>query len=88
MPTTAGVGLVSSALILGDAQARYEHLFAQNTFTNVWSDTLIGTAPTGGAQFNDATFPLVVKNADAITQRWRLSFTSSTAYSIVGETWV
>ena len=83
---SAGQALVSSALILGDAQARYEHLFAQNTFTSVWSDDLIGSAPTGGAQFNDATYPITVKNADAITQRWRLSFTSATAFDIIGET--
>lgn len=83
---TADQSLVSSALILGDAQARYEHLFAQNTWTSVWSDSLIGSAPTGGAQYNDALYPIEVKNADAVTQRWRLSFTSSTAYQVVGET--
>lgn len=83
---TAGQSLLSSALILGDAQARYEHLFAQNTWTTVWSDSLIGSAPTGGAQYNDALHPIEVKNADAVTQRWRLNFTSATAYQVVGET--
>lgn len=82
----AGQSLVSSALILGDAQGRYEHLYAQNTWTNVWSNTLIGSAPTGGGQYNDATWPVEVKNADAITQRWRINFTSATAFTVVGET--
>lgn len=83
---TAGQSVCSSALILGDAQARYASLFAQNTFTGVWSDALIGSAPTGGAQYNDALWPVEVKNADAITQRWRINFTSATAYQVVGET--
>lgn len=82
---TAANSLVSSALILGDAQARYQSLFAQATWTNVWSDALIGAAPSSGAQYNDATYPVEVLNRDAITQRWRLQFTSSTAYNIVGE---
>lgn len=82
---TADNSLLSTALILGDAQARYEHLFAQNTWTGVWSNDLIGSPPTGGAQYNDALFPLIVVNAHAITQRWRLAFTSSTSFNIIGE---
>lgn len=82
---SAGNSLVSSAQILGDAQARYGRLFAQNTWTGVWSDDPIGAPPTGGGQFNDATFPIEVLNRDAITQRWRLTFTSPTTFSIIGE---
>ena len=82
---TADNSLCSSALIMGDAQARYERLFAQATWTNVWSDTLIGSAPSSGAQYNDTTYPIQVLNRDAITQRWRLAFTSSIAFDIVGE---
>lgn len=82
---SAGNSLVSSAQILGDAQARYGRLFAQNTWTGVWSDDPIGSPPTGGGQFNDATFPIEVLNRDAITQRWRLTFTSPTTFNIIGE---
>lgn len=82
---TADNSLLSTALILGDAMARYEHLFAQNTWTGVWSDSLIGSPPTGGAQYNDALYPLIVVNAHAITQRWRLAFTSATNFNIIGE---
>jgi hypothetical protein len=88
-PTTrdysAGNSLLSTALILGDAQARYEHLFAQNTWTGVWSDSRIGDPPTGGAQYNDALWPLVLANRHAITQRWRLHFTSPTSFNVIGE---
>jgi hypothetical protein len=76
---------LSSAQVIGDVQARYQGLFAQNTWTGEWSDTLIGAPPTGGGQYNDATFPLQVLNRDTITQRWRLAFTSSTAFNVVGE---
>jgi hypothetical protein len=81
----AATTLVSSALILGDVQARVEGLFAQHTWTSEWSDTLIGSPPTTGAQYNELTYPLVVLNRDAITQRWALVFTSSSGGNIVGE---
>ena len=82
---TAGNSYCSSALVLGDMRARYEALFAQATWTNVWSDTLIGAAPSSGAQYNDVTWPLEVLNRDAITQRWRIQFTSATAFNVVSE---
>ncbi|MDC7806429.1 hypothetical protein PQS31_06270 [Luteimonas sp BLCC-B24] len=82
---SAGNSLCSSAQVIGDVQARYQGLFAQNTWTGVWSDTLIGSPPTGGAQYNDAAFPLVVVNRHTITQRWRLQFTSATAFNVIGE---
>lgn len=81
---TAANSYVSSALVIGDAQARYESLFALNTWVGDWEATT-GTPPTSGAQYNDLTYPLVVTNRDAITQRWRLQFTSSTAFNVVGE---
>ncbi|MEF3081859.1 hypothetical protein V3391_06485 [Luteimonas sp. SMYT11W] len=76
---------VSSAQILGDAQARYGSLFTQATWTNVWSDSIIGDPPASGARYNDALFPLDLTNADTITERWRLTFTSATTYNVVGE---
>lgn len=82
---SAANALVSSALILGDAQARYGELFAQHTWTGVWSDDLIGTPPTSGGQYNDASFPLELLNRDTIGQRWRLTFTSSTEFAVIGE---
>lgn len=76
---------LASAQVIGDVQARYQGLFAQNTWTGEWSDSLIGSPPTGGGQYNDATFPLEVLNRDTITQRWRLQFTSSTEFNVIGE---
>jgi hypothetical protein len=86
---SADNALCSSAVIVGsqggDVQARYTNLFAQQTWTNVWSDTLIGNAPSSGAQYNDINYPIEVLNRDTITQRWALVFISSTSFHIVGE---
>ena len=75
--------VVSSALIAGDLHARVSELFDQVTWTNVWSDTPIGSAATG--TYNDVLSPVEVTNVGAITERWALIFTSTTAYNVVGE---
>jgi len=81
---------VSTALRLGEAngslnlQGRVQGLFDQETWTDVWSDVRLGDA--AGATYNDTDFPLVVSNRDAITERWAIVFTSSTAFRVVGET--
>ena len=86
----AGEAMVSTALRLGepngslDLQARVQGLFDQATWGNVWADAPIGSlAP---ATYNDTDFPLVVTNADTITERWAVRFTSSTMFELIGET--
>lgn len=85
-----GEALISTALRLGEAngsldlQARVQNLFDQGAWTNVWSDTPIGSTAPG--TYNDTDYPLVVTNADAITERWAVRFTSSTQFEIIGET--
>lgn len=76
--------LVSSALVRGDVSARVANVFAQNTFTG-WSDTPLGAPPTSGAAYNTVAFPIEVVNKDCITQRWRIRFTNSTNFELVGE---
>lgn len=85
-----GEALISTALRLGEAngsldlQARVESLFDQAAWTNVWNNVPIGsTAP---ASYNDTDYPLVVGNADAITERWAVRFTSAINYEVIGET--
>ncbi len=86
----AGEAMISTALRLGEAngsldlQARVQNLFDQAAWTNVWSDELIGSAAPG--TYNDTDFPLAVTNADAITERWTVRFTSSTQFEVIGET--
>lgn len=79
----AAEALVSSALLIGDLQARPFGLFSQQTWTVEWSDSIIGNPTT--AQFNNVQFPIVTSNRGAIQERWALIFTSSTGFRIVGE---
>ena len=74
---------LSSALLYGDLQARATNLFDQQTWTGVWQSTVIGSSAT--ATYNDVDYPVEVLNSAAITERWRLNFTSATAFQVIGE---
>lgn len=74
---------LSSALPFGDLQARVENVFEQHTWLDVWQATLMGDRP--AAQYDTINFPIEVLNNGAVTERWRLNFTSNTAYQVVGE---
>lgn len=74
---------VSSALLIGDMQAAAGDAFAQAAWTNEWSDAIQGSPIL--AAYNQATHPIAVTNAGAITERWAIIFTSSTEYRLVGE---
>jgi len=74
---------VSGVLFIGTLQARVSNLFAQSTWTSVWSDTLIGSEPL--AQFDDVNWPIVVSNLGAYPDRILVQFTSSTAFNVIGE---
>jgi len=64
-------------------RARYTNLFAQSTWTSVWSDSLIGSAPL--AQYNDTAYPIQVSNLGAYKDRILVKFTSATAFQVIGE---
>lgn len=74
---------VSSALIMGDLQARPFNRFSQESWTNEWSDQRIGSNTT--ANFNDALYPITTTNRGAIQERWVVIFTNTTTYRLVGE---
>lgn len=74
---------IASALLFGDMQANYTGLFDQQTWTGVWSDTLIGSA--ANSTYDDLNHPIEVLNNGAVTERWRINFTSATAFQVVGE---
>ena len=75
--------LVSNAVILGDMVARASVPFDQQTWTNVWSDSLIGSSTS--AQYNSNAYPVLVTNKGAAEERWVLVFTSSTLFNLIGE---
>lgn len=74
---------VSSALLFGDMFARVTGVFDQVTFTGVWSDSRIGSNATG--EYNTVDYPIEVLNNGAVTERWRINFTSGGAYQVIGE---
>lgn len=74
---------VSSALLFGDLQALVTGVFDQATWSGVWSDALIGSQ--SNAQYDDINYPIEVLNRSAVTERWRVNFTSTTAFQVVGE---
>lgn len=78
-----GESYVSSALIFGDLQSRAFSKFSQESWTNVWSDSIIGNPTT--AQYNDTSNPIVTNNRGATEEKWALIFTNSTSFRVVGK---
>lgn len=74
---------VSSAFLIGDMQSAVGAMFAQQTWTNVWQDTPIGTPIL--AAYDQIDHPPEVTNAATETENWALIFTNSTSFTIVGE---
>ncbi len=75
--------LISSALLFGDLQAYVTTLFDQQTWTGEWSDALIGSQ--ANAEYDDLNHPVEVLNESAVKERWRVHFTTSTAFQVYGE---
>lgn len=75
--------MVSSALLLGDMFARVSAIYDQGTWTNVWSNDLIGSA--ASATYDSINHPPTVLNEDAVTERWAIVFTGTTNFNIIGE---
>jgi|GEM_PF-2796090 len=80
-PATAAY--LSTCVPLGDLGASITAPFAQVAWTSVWQDTIIGTPI--AAQYDYSSYPIIVTNDGAITERWRLTFTGSTTLNITGE---
>lgn len=75
--------LVSNAIIYGNLFAHTTIPFDQQTWTNVWSDALIGSSVS--AQYNYSQYPIVVDNESAIQERWLIKFSNSTTVDVIGE---
>ena len=74
---------LSSALVAGDLKSRVSVQFDQQTWSNIWLDAPAGSSAVG--TFNDVLAPIVVTNRGALTERWALVFTNTTAYNVIGE---
>ena len=74
---------VSSALVGGDLFARVSHLFDQQSWGNKWQDGPDGAL--ANATYNATQYPVEVTNAGALTERWAIRFTNTTAFEVLGE---
>lgn len=76
------VSYASSCLIVGDMQARVEHLHDLATFT-AWADEPTGSE--ANANYNAVLYPIEVTNRGAVEERWRLTFASPSTVNVIGE---
>jgi len=81
--TDPPTSFVSSALVAGDLFARVSLVFDQVTWNGAWADAPSGSAAT--ATFNHTQYPIRVSNRGAVTERWVVRFTNSTAFEVIGE---
>lgn len=79
---TAGVSYVSAAVEFGTLQARVTDLFDEQTDPG-WFDERQGNDAT--ASYNDVDYPIAIDNLGSVEERWKLKFTSSTGYQLIGE---
>jgi hypothetical protein len=74
---------ISSALVVGDMQARATAPWDQGVWTGVWADEVIGSETS--AEYNSVLYPIEVSNVGCMQERWALIFNSPTEVSVVGE---
>lgn len=75
---------ISSAIVMGDTHSRVSLLFDQATWSpQTFTDALVGA--TSAASFNNISFPPVVTNNGAVTERWAFLFRTTTSVDVIGE---
>ena len=74
---------VSTVLPIGDLQARAYNQFTQQTWTSIWQDSRIGSAPL--ANYNFVDYPIIVTNEGAIQEEWLILFSTSTVCQVIGQ---
>jgi hypothetical protein len=72
---------VSSALMFGDMNGRVTGVYDLGAFSS-WSD-IPGSG--AAAQYNNIDYPIEVLNNGAVTERWRINFTNTTTFQVIGE---
>lgn len=79
----ANSSYASSSLVITDMQSRAYGKFSQNSWTSVWSDSIIGSPII--PQFNDVQYPITVTNKGSAEEKWAIIFTSTTAFRVIGK---
>lgn len=70
----------STALEYGDVVARVTNVRDRLAFTS-WDET---TGAGANAEYNVIDYPIEVLNNGAVTESWRISFTSATTFQVIG----
>lgn len=71
---------VASAVYLGDLRGRVKDW--RSTTTDVGYD---GTGINSNAQYNLVAYPVAIDNRGSVPERWKIVFTSSSAFNLFGE---
>ncbi len=80
----ADTSYVSSAIMFGDLQSRvYGTFFQKVDDSGVFEDALVGD--TAVASYDDLNYPITVDNQSCVQERWKIKFTSSTGFQLIGE---
>lgn len=79
---SAGDTFVSAAVNFGTLQARVRNLFDESSDPG-WFDARQGSEAT--ATYDALNYPVLVDNRSAVQERWKLKFTSSTGFQVIGE---
>ncbi|NNG44970.1 hypothetical protein HJP15_18950 [Pseudoalteromonas sp. NEC-BIFX-2020_002] len=72
---------VSSVQVLGDFQAQTKD---ERTLA-AWQNNFGDTGAAASSAINTTQYPIELTNIGAISQRWAIVFTSTTAYNVIGE---
>lgn len=74
---------LSSAFDIGDLRSRATTPFDQQAWMGEWSDEVQGGEAV--ATYNSGAYPIEVTNAGAVEERWRIEFTNSANFRLIGE---
>lgn len=75
--------VVSSAVLFGDLSARLS-MWEERTTDQGWTDNPGGSDPNSSYDF--VNNPFQINNNGSMTERWKIKFTSGTAFELIGET--
>lgn len=75
--------VVSSAVTIGDLQARISRLFSQATDPGLFQDEPNGD-PTN-TRLNDLEYPIEMDSRGTVKDRWKIKFTGATTYQLYSE---
>lgn len=82
---SAGDSFVSSAIFFGNMQARVHNQFTQKIDqAGVFDDALVGDSTV--SSYDDINYPILIDNRSAVQERWKIRFTNSTGFELIGET--